>query len=330
LSTKDSKFDLTRYGAVVKVAALLAVLWAVIGVGLTQTFTPPFPAPADWEQYNNYGRQLAGVQRQRDRKDPFPEHWGILLGSSTMWYGPLPAEVAEHTPGWKWLLLSIGDGGGALAFTRLSSYEKLLDASNLRPDTVVLGMHPFWMAEEIQIETTTPSLREVVSDAAYGWLQKQRESLFRKAGFGLPATFLPVASPWNPPTSFAWWSTKSGPQWLDSHLQQNARKGRFDPSRYQAGGPSALAMAQALADLQGLHARIVVVFLPERAQCRALVPPLADQLAAAVLQGHPVEVWDLRAALPDDAFLDSYHLTLPGRESLSALLGERLSQRQVP
>lgn len=289
-------------------------------------------AAVDWSYYQLFGSQVAGAEWEaRHRPEIFPERFGVLIGASTIQRGPLPRELQART-GEPWLLLGIGGGFGA--FTKIGRSLRVLEATGLRPDTLVLGVHPLWLSAAPPAKEAGSWLGELwfvrhqlqASNFMYDRMQAGREALSRRLGFGTWAAFVPAERPWQPPIEKPI-ERAAAPAELAERLQQHARLGRFAAAGYPSDGPQVRELEGLLARVGRLSRRVVVVLLPEHSEFRRSIPTQAARLLVGTVQRSApaaTQLLDLRDALPDDQFADTYHLTMDGRRALSALLAERV------
>jgi hypothetical protein len=289
-------------------------------------------AAVDWSYHQIFGRQVAGVEWEATHlPGQFPKRFGVLLGASTIQRGPLPPRVEART-GQPWLLLGIGGGTGA--FTKMGRSLRVLEASGLRPDTLVLGLHPLWLGHAPPVSPSSAWLDGLwfvrhqleASDLMYDRMQSAREALSRGLGFGAWAAFVPSARPWQPPVEKPIGRAASA-QELSSHLGRNASLGRFEAESYRSDSPEALALEALLERLQPLSPRVVVALMPEHSLFRAAMPEQAVEVLLQAIRagaGPAPEILDLRDSMRDDWFADAYHLTMDGRRALSDVLGDRL------
>jgi hypothetical protein len=287
----------------------------------------------DWSYYQLFGKQVAGAEWQlrREQRAPVPPRFGVLLGASTIQRGPLPSALEART-GEPWLLLGIGGGTGA--FSKIARSLRVLEASRLHPDRIILGVHPLWLCLSPPQESEPSPLDALwfvrhqlpVSNLTYDRLQTAREGLFRRLGFGTWAAFVPAADPWHPAVEKPIERAASLAE-VQQLIQTNARLGRFEPDCYRPDGPQALELAALLPRLRALSPRVIIATLPEHSLYRANMPERAERVLLDTLHaaGQPqADILDLRDSMRDEWFTDSYHLTMTGRRVLSDVLAEKL------
>lgn len=328
--------DLRRFRAFLPV--LLGVS-ACLGLGHLLLATAFGAEPAwlrdavavDWSYYQLFGKQVAGAEWQTtERRPPLETRFGVLLGASTIQRGPLPPALEART-GEPWLLLGVGGGTGA--FSKIARSLRVLEASSLHPDRVVLGLHALWLCLSPPEEESSPldALWFVrhqlpVSNLTYDRMQTAREALSRRLGFGTWAAFVPASDPWHPVVEKP--IERAAPlAEIQQLIQTNARLGRFEPDRYRLDSPQALELGALLRRLRALSPRVIVALLPEHSLYRSNLPERAERVLLDTLHaaGQPqADILDLRDSMRDEWFADSYHLTMTGRRALSERLGEEL------
>jgi hypothetical protein len=285
----------------------------------------------DWSYYQLFGKQVAGVEWQAtQRPAQLPARFGALLGASTIQRGPLPRALEAGT-GQPWLLLGVGGGTGA--FSKIARSLRVLVASGLHPDRIVLGLHPLWLCLAPREDEPSPidALWFVrhqlqVSNLMYDRMQAAREALSLRLGFGIWAAFVPAADPWHPPVEKPIERAASVAE-VRQVLDKHTRLGRFEPDRYRRDSPQARELAALLRRLRALSPRVSVALMPEHSLYRSHIPERAERVLLDTLHaaGQPdADILDLRDSMRDEWFADSYHLTMTGRRALSALLAEKL------
>jgi len=200
---------------------------------------------------------------------------------------------------------------------------------------IVLGVHPLWLCErptEARPKTAAwqpwfVANRKLVSNFLQGRLQEAREKLHFPNG-GTQAVFAPATDPGDPRPESPQTRSLSAARLAD-HLARSAAAGRFDEANYGIDRGAARGVLPVLRSLRQIQARIVVLLMPERSEYRAAVPSRAEEvMREAIRQVDPDDppcVVDLRDALDDSVFWDNYHLTMTGRERLSAVVAEAVA-----
>lgn len=329
--------DLRRFRGLVPVVLGVCACLGLGHLALTAALGPEpswleDEAAPDWSYYQLFGSQVAGADWEAEhRREQFPARFGVLLGASTIQRGPLPAEVEART-GMPWLLLGVGGGTGA--FSKIGRSLRVLEASGLRPDTLVLGLHPLWLglaAPEREASSVLDALWFVrhqleASNLMYEHMQRAREALSRELGAGTWAAFVPSPDPWHPPVEKPIVRKGTAAE-VTKGLERHASLGRLEAKSYRRDSPRATELAALLGRLRALSRRVVVVLLPEHSVFRAAMPDEAARVLSDTLEsadGAAPELIDLRDSVRDEWFADTYHLTMDGRRALSALLSQEL------
>ena len=89
-------------------------------------------------------------------------------------------------------------------------------------------------------------------------------------------------------------------------------------------------LASIIRELQASSENMVVALFPEHSAHRELMPENASRYLLDAVRGSsasPPAILDLRDAIPDADFIDTYHLTMTGRRALSERLGSELPPR---
>lgn len=353
--------DLNRYkGLLVTGAGLLcafillnAVLLAAFGQA-PSIFNNPDRQLA-WTQLEDTGARIAGIEQQfRHNPSLADQPFGIILGQSTTLRGIDP-DALEHdvTPHERWLLLN----GFGSSFVKLHYYAKALIASKLKPDIIVLGLHPTMLAgqnpnvspdsnesEQVNDNPTDDdwhpkrwvmqliwvrTQRKNISQYTNMFLYEQRLALHGWLGSGAVGLFKPAADPWNTPPR------DPLPEHLPAkflRLQDRSWRGFgwYEPGSYTTTNQHAKAFRDLITGLESLGPRqIIIVNMPISSGLRSRLPNQAqtvfNKLIDEVSIGRPIRVIDMRDTMDDKYFADYAHLNPAGREVFSRLLAERIN-----
>jgi hypothetical protein len=104
--------------------------------------------------------------------------------------------------------------------------------------------------------------------------------------------------------------------------------GAFEPDTYANAPQASAALAQMIRQFSDRGAHVILVLMPEHSRLRQRVPHDAvevvqDHVRAALGAAAP-PLWDMRAAIDDNGFVDLSHLNRSGSQLFSGLLGTRL------
>ncbi len=345
--------DLRRYNGLLAVALGLAAVGALLNLLLLAAFgsDPAVFSDPDrqlaWNQLKRLGSQVAGVEAQMrrrglDNQPPF----AIAIGQSTTLRGIDPDTLKEHAqPNMRWLVLN----GFGSSFVKLHYYAQPLLASELRPQTVVLGLHVSMLVGQNRgndfnsDEQASPQPAKTRS-VKWNWVRRQRANVSHFTSMFLFERRLELNRWLNtgavglfPPTNRPWKSSARKPlppRREDKFLlrQKNGWRdfGWYTPRAYDTANQHAEAFRNLVAGCDDLGAkRIVILLLPVTSDLRGWLPPQAQtrmqELIDQVKATHPVTVIDMQDAMPDDAFADYAHLNPAGRAVFSRMLADRLT-----
>lgn len=340
----------SRYLALLPVLGALGGVLALVDVGLRSSWgiLPESLLRNEYlkpDDLSELGGRVVTVEAS-----PPAEPLAVLLGFSTVREAFVPS-LLEAAPGGasqRWLNL----GGSGASFFELDYYVKPLLRSALRPELIVLGMHPVWMAgrlsnpklldagpREVLVSLTQRRFGEVKGEVIeWTWLgfNRNRANLgLRRVlawsrervmlGLGLPQSVL------YPPSPSAWREERRYEGRVNTKLRATQmgaweRFHWFDPEHYRDTSGEARDALAVIRACQRLARRVVIVYMPEGEELRERVPPQAqaafEREVLAQLETRP-EVIDLRASLPESAFYDHIHVNESGRPLASALLARR-------
>lgn len=351
--------DLSRYSALLVV---LLALGALLGAGdlLTRGLLGLAPRELSRTEYLNpdylgeLGGRVSAVEQQLAKTQPRSPELGVVLGLSTTREALVETELTRAQPQLRWLNLA-GSGG---SFYELSYYASPLGWSQLRPKTVVLGVHPFYMAGRIiaprPLDASPAGLLGAlrrhdlggVSERVKRWswlvfnrnrltlnlergLAFARQRLFRSLGLPLSALFPPSKEPWRVKREY---DGHAPAQELARQMQMWTGFRWFESSRYTEDTVEAEAFQELLRECRDVSPRVIVVLMPEASALRARMPQVAKPTLLRALRAFDptIELLDLSDALPDDAFFDNSHVGTTGRKLVTERLIEYLTRGPPP
>ncbi len=351
--------DLSRYkGLLIVVAGLVAAvllcnaaLRASFGVD-PALFSDPDMKLA-WNQFNRLGSQAAGVEMQMRRRGlenqpPF----GVVLGQSTTLRGIDPEVLSSVAdPEMPWLLLN----GFGSSFVKMHYYAQPLLAGELRPQTIIIGLHPSMLAgqdpgssKEPKIVSRAKRMKAIRNSARrlfqMSWVREQRVNishfsniylfglrmtLHEALGSGSVGLFPPDGDPWSVS------SRRDLPDRRPKSFFRRQRHGWrefgwYRAESYDTTNQHADAFRKLISGCHDMGAqRIVLVLMPVTSDLRGWLPPEAQTAIRSLIDevsvGRPVHMIDLQDAMPDEVFADYAHLNPAGREVFTRLLAKRLS-----
>jgi hypothetical protein len=339
----------SRYLPVSVVLTALALVLALVDVALRASWgilpesllRNEYLKPDDLAQL---GGRVVAVEAA-----PPKEPLAVLLGFSTVREAFVPSRLANEPGGaqFKWLNL----GGSGASFFELKYYVEPLLRSHLKPELVVLGMHPVWMAGRLSnpklVDAGPGTVLATLSRRRFGelkaeviewsWLAFNRNrtnlGLRRVFAWSREAVFLEAGLPQSvlyPPSRDPWREERRYEGQVDEKLRatQMGAWERFHWFETEHYGETAREAADALAVIkacQALANRVVLVYMPEGEALRERIPPAAqaafEREVLARLETRPLVI-DLRAQLPESAFYDHIHVNESGRPIASTLLAQ--------
>jgi hypothetical protein len=343
-------FQPSRYkGVAIVVVALVLGLSIADRMGAS-TFGPRADAlvPSmhiDWARFNTFAGRVAAVKRQQvTAPTTFPTRWGVVLGHSSAEQDVDPVLVKQHTGGMDWLVLA--GSGGSSGIENLDFHFALLEKAGLRPHTVVLAMHPFLFAVALPepppkmdfARALRSSSRTDLVEAARlaSWLgstqllfgefvrrgaRASRDALADFAGWPEWANYPVEKSPWESNFTNATGNQERG-RFLQ-RVERFAALGRFNPENYTDA--PARPVERLLARIDALGAKAIVVAMPEHSAYRARMPAIGMKRLESAFPA-AVPRFDLRDALPDEAFWDPIHANTEGKRQFSVILARKLEQ----
>jgi hypothetical protein len=341
-----SLLDLRRYkGIGITFLCLAAALVVVDRVGAAVLGPRPRAlVPAlfvDWERYDTFAGRVASVKRQgTEAPAGFPKRWGIVLGHSSAEQDIDPVVLREHTT-LSWLVLA--GSGGSTGIENLDFHCALFETSGLKPEVVVLALHPFMFAvpppevppkhdlrkalrarssrrvlEALRAQSWLGGTQLLFGEAARSRARDVRNAVAHAAAWPWWATYRAAPRPWE--SNFVNATGQMEAPRLKERIDRSGELGRFDPARYPDGPVRAAHTLRQRIERMG--ATVIVLAMPEHSAFRRRMPDRAFERLQEGARGIPVE--DLRAQMPDDAFWDPYHLNAEGKRTFSAQLGQKL------
>ncbi len=329
------------------VAVSLAAAVALIdraGAGLASLAGERQDPPMFWDFVTRCGAQVAAAE-QVQAAEPAP--LVVICGVSSVLRGldghTLHAADPEQR---RWLVL--GAGG---KMRQLERYGEILDASALRPDCVLVGIHRMMLALEkpgvwAQADPSDPDFADQAgaATATWGlqrrlfrnaWLGRERKRILNDARFVLYTARMRLLGAWGLPVSVTF--AASPDPWAPfeirpaEHEKPELLATEWERLGYRCTAVSyarrdwqAAALARHVATLRRRTPDVRIVLMPEHSQLRTAYESAADAALAEALEkagaGVPLPVIDLRDALADELFFDYSHPNLAGREKLSTLL----------
>lgn len=349
-------FRLGRLRPFVAIFSWIAVCGVVVSVCLRALSATPaldwLPTLASGTGYleENDRRIASAVEEYRRGQVAAVDHLAVFLGGSNV-REDIDLRTIGKAAGANWHFLGLAGSG---FMVDVAWHAGVLVSSPLRPDLVVVGITPATLAA-MQRERATLGgfLRDVRRLNVKGAIASARSQLWfvsRRQDVSLETQFA-LADGRN--RLFRFWDVrivdprrdndnpwremiKSYPHGATSDSVRRRQEqffqglGMFDANSYS---PSSRSMA-VLVDMIGLFrsrgAVVLLLLMPEHSTLRTRTPPealaaLNASLQHAFVQDMPAMV-DLRAAAPDDRFIDLTHLNRDGSLRFSQELVEHLKR----
>lgn len=347
-----------RLRVIAKTLAPIALVFGLVNLGLT-VILGPAPEPLNYsELVDPYTREtiaarVATVERMWQDPRTRSPRLAVVLGLSTAREGIDPFQI--HQAAHEGLrLLNIAASGGS--FREMRRYAEPLLDSELKPDTVVLAVHPSWLAGrqlhpapvgspivrggdgEVSTSGKIQQLKRWVIQSA--WVLDNRPGIHSEIRRVMQTwrahlrrwINMPPAGPAQEGDDYPWTvqvayqDQHASPEFLESQLREWASAGWFDPGRFGVQTAEAQVLRSLLEDARGKARNLVVVLMPEADAFRREVPPRAAETLIDIV--HEVDmripILDLRASLPAEMFRDQAHLNAGGRRVLTQEIAVRV------
>jgi hypothetical protein len=339
-----------RLSALFNIAFWLGI-WAVILNGLLLLLANA--SMLDWLPDRQTGLGFILDNRQRveaavtayETGEVEPDrHLAAIVGISNV-REAVELGVLSETAGLNWRFIGVA-GAGADA-TAIRDHAMIIQESTLKPDLVLLGITPLITLDipaSDGVATKYQSLREKIKNTAkqYVWPFARRKDIavsterllldVRRRMFDIFEVKLATVdtrSPWR--SMLRVLGNKRYPDdFIRRGLAAAKARGTFEASSYAVGGQSISIIGQTVQDLEGKGAEVIVILTPEHSWLRTKEP---DGVAALVLSelrrssgNNELELYDYRAAVADDGFIDLVHMTSEGSRRFSEILGKDIAE----
>ena len=285
-----------------------------------------------------YGKRLTAARRQAATGKPLV----ACVGSSRLAMGLRP-EVASDAPVSLANLALAGSG----PVMELMAYRRAV-ADGLTPAAVLVEYWPAFLDEEgpqhedARIDAgrlrpvDRPLVRDHFRDPAGTLALAARHT--RNPWWGHRKSLMNQVSPgwlpyqqrsdalWAPIDAWGWLPGRATATADDRAKAEAAARGYYEPlfRRYTVSAVADRALRQLLTECRAAGTPVALVYLPESATFRGLMPPAAQQLAddhlAAVRRDTGVPLIDCRGWVADRELVDGFHLTRDGAAELTPKL----------
>lgn len=335
----------------------IVLVLSLLNVGLMVIWGP---APAtlshsesiDPDTLQSIAARVASVERQWKDAGPTHPRLAVVLGLSTAREGIDPIQIHQATQGGLHLLNVAASGG---SFREMRTYSEALLSSGLQPDSVIMAVHPCWLAgrqlrpspvsppflrddgedastqtrfqqlkrwaaQQVWVLDNRPAIHSELRQFMLGW----RARLHHWMGISLSEQVPGGDDPWS--VRIAYQDQQAPPEFLQAQLREWASAGWFDPERFGVQTAEAQVLRSLVGDMRGKTRNLVVVLMPESEAFRSRVPSRAAESLIDIVQAvdKNIAVLDLRASLSAAMFRDQAHLNAQGRRALTQEIGARV------
>ncbi len=357
--------NLARYKGVVLVGLGLLCAFFLVNASLFALFgSDPevFNDPEHqlvWDHLERTGQQIARAELILKDESPDKDRpLGVVLGQSTTLRG-IDRKIlnAQVKPRHRWFVVT----GYGSSFVKLRYYAQTLIASNLHPNTIVLGLHETMLVgldraddEAVENAMIAQSAPQADPETFTGmlsrmmWVTSQRSNvsyyvnmtfyetrlaLHSELGTGAAGIFKPADNAWVTLQRNRL-SKRRPDRFIESKKKLWQSFGWFDPENYTTTNRHADALRDLVKDLNTLEPRqIVVVIMPVSSDLRQWVGQEPVQVLKTLIDdldsNAPILTLDLRDAMPDEYFTDNAHLNFEGQKLFSEILAEKLTAMKL-
>ncbi len=293
---------------------------------------------------DNRQRVAAALFEYKQGKISPSEYLCAVVGISNVREG-INLHTLSSNVGKTWRMIGLA-GAGAGVWSIQENADALLE-SQLDPDLVVLGLIPMEVlnsllpVQEGGLPPTSPAgldrLRSALKNGI--WIHERRKDIDLTTQealqatrdkilsvFGVDRASLDPRSPWREMIR-----DLGAEHYSDAALRQGlvwaSSLGAFDKSAYLTSTKSWSILDKIVKSFQVRGARVIVVLMPEHSWLREREPKGMVELFQQELSGsNPdsnIKLFDYRAAIDDDGFVDLVHLNTTGSMQFSAVLADQ-------
>lgn len=344
-------------------AAIFAAMHFVLGYSLGTDAIAIYPRQRllGFFLYQSiWGRVAAVDHMYHTGQLPHDTRLGVFIGVSTTATGIRRQFLdARANTADRWIVLA----GAGLSFENIESVMLPVFFCDLKPSTVVFGVHPQMLVGERHLadepaigpQNVVGRRRRLLNSqftwfGALDWLRKHwairhrammaeflrsriyamRVMVFYAAGVSAEWLAPPSTQPWDEDPLWLWNMDDTENVFAQNQMEFWARRGHFEAENYDPDGAQARAFVRMIRAYRRLGAKVYVVIMPLRSSVRPQVPPNAKPCLLEVLNREfpesPPPVFDLESAMPDRYFTDEAHLSKSGGERLSKQVAELLRE----
>lgn len=317
-SDKALDFGRLKYLAL----GLLSVALALLGMDFVLNVTiGPLPVLQKRYQIDPDLLDLVGGKSEaiQSKTTESPDPLVLFLGASSVRLG-LDSKFLEETWGVKWANLGVL---GASTLT-LQEHSLPIFQSGLKPDVVIVGIHPCWLGRRPEFMESSDKQPEVRF-----WMSKSQQILWRRYHRMLMFARMAVGH-------YRWpnelWTVeqkllgKANDYFRNYQFGLVGARGYFTASNFHRRTEEYHSLSKLLKQVETLGAeRVIVVLMPVHSRIRESVPEDALTLTLECIREAGVEnVVDLRDAVSDEGFDDLFHVNESGKMTLSEVIGKRV------
>jgi hypothetical protein len=332
-------FDLARIRVILVAACCVGVPLWLIHLGLTQIWHPArvasYQSTITPGAPENVLRKIAeDLKQSQGTLAPPGSRLGVVIGASTGFMASNTYVLQQETGAPLAWYGYFQTGGNGCDQSRL---VKLLRRYDVKPDTLVLLLNPFMMADsDLRAERGFfPNVQNFNRQCRNFLLRTKTNFL---AWFGQDRAEVACSANVLPERGFfrADLGLAAKHQAADDNAISAFRKlGFFDPETYPIGGINYRALVDLVRRERRRGTKVIAVILPESTRFRGMFPPeakrsLVSALESCVGNDRPV-IFDFSNFLDDSLFMDSYHISPQTNGSIrfSAELGRRIRSTEL-
>jgi hypothetical protein len=336
--------------ALVAVATALNVALAVLSNTPVLGWLPTTMAGVGYLE-DSRSRVDAAIKEHRtgDARD---YRLAAVVGISNVRQG-VELSVVAQAAGPKWRF--IGLAGAGLGVDDVEPYAKLLLASELRPEVVVLGLGLYQLvdsrprrgsvnvsmleyfrrgdlrnaATELRNSVWVYYRRQDINVVVQGGLLNLRSRLFNQFGVQLSESEAAQRTPWREMMRSDWPDHFSQAT-LREEEQFFADLGMFERATYENSPKAMATFVQLVRQFRDKRANVILVLMPEHSTMQRRIPVEAWDIVQAQLKAafpdEPPPALDFRKAIGDTGFVDLAHLNRRGSAEFSRQLATALRE----
>jgi hypothetical protein len=308
--------------ALLAIAASLAVLDVALRAALGAD--PDWLPPRFYDYGPYFGSRIARIEQLKRDGKLDERSLVVMLGTSAVQYDLDPRIIENNDPeNRRWLLMA--PAGATIRNLEIGA-EPFLNSS-LHPSLILVGIHAWMLHRRDYLEHDTG----LVWLNRHSWLTNhhlalnnlfiiERDRAAAAVGrlFNLPPweVYEPAPDPWQ--SSYDFPTTQLLP--ADMAGQFAMLQFEMKPSQFSHNDVEVDSLRRLILALREHSPRVICVLMPESSSMRPYPPAAEASLHRAVADLQPLQMIDLRAAIPDALMHDHTHTNSAGRDEFSAML----------